>query len=455
MPKKRSPLVYALIILPVKVFLFLVRIAIFAGLTIVAWYILQTLGIFSVSVPVSGSSMLPTLPEQGRVNFQRFFYNETLQKIFPQTIKKGDLVVFENKKTDEVLAKNKEKATGFVKRVIGVPGDVVEIKDGFTYINGNKITEEYINKPRSTFGGTQYRDCQQIKIPKDKLFVLGDNRKVSMDSRQIGLVDIKDILYYIPFERQENRFGNKWRDATHDFDTQLESLFDVDKYVSNLNEERAKNNLKKLKYQPKLEQSASLRAQYMLKNDEFAKSGSNSGYPMKKAMSDVGYSNIVYGEFPMLGYYNADELFQAFLEQNGAKEFLLNPDYQEIGVSTFIGDFNGCPAQVVVQHLAGYVPPNYGQGEISSWREGLEKIKSIQPGWQKIKDYPDVYNPKKQEVDRINELISLRISRLEKIVSRMEKNEWLTQEEKKWIEEERALSKEQNDLAEVINNLKN
>jgi hypothetical protein len=78
---------------------------------------------------------------------------------------------------------------------------------------------------------------------------------------------------------------------------------------------------------------------------------------MKEAMDDVGYSNITYSEFHIVGYYDAQELFDAILEQPNKTRFLYDKDFDEIGVSTTVGSLNGCPVQMMVQHVAGYVHP--------------------------------------------------------------------------------------------------
>ncbi len=450
MTQSRSPFL-EILLFPFKILLFILQVVLFAGFIIGGWFFLQTTGFFPVQVPVSGASMLPTLPEEGFVDFQRYVQDERFQSIISQDIKRGDIVVFENSQTAEELKKQGKEESGFVKRVIGVPGDVVTIREGFVYVNGKPLDEPYILKPRSTFGATKIQDCNEIKVPENKLLVMGDNRKVSLDSRQIGLINRQDVKFYIPYEKQSALFATKWRDSSHDMDKIHESLFDVKEYLRLLNEERSKHNLSPLTYQPKLEQSAKLRSEIMLKYDDFEFDAPKSGYTMEDAMHDVGYSNIVYGEFPMTGYYDAQELFDAFLEHQNATNFLLNEDYDEIGVSTSVGELNGCPVQVVVQHLAGYVPPNYGDGEIQSWQDGLNKLKEVQPSWQKITTFDDFYNKNKSDVDRINEIINMRITRIEQIVKRMESNEWFTEEEKQWIEQDAALSKEQNDIAQRLN----
>ncbi|MBP9691333.1 signal peptidase I [Candidatus Woesebacteria bacterium] len=440
-----------LVVLPLKFVGTIIQLVLFAAFIFAGWFGLQMVGVLTVQVPVSGASMLPTLPEEGNVPFQRFFYDERVQQFIPQRIERHDVVVFENDDTHRELAKQHKDSSGFVKRVIGVAGDSIEIKDGFVYVNGVKQAEPYTLKPRSTFGNAEVQDCQVVRVPEDTVFVLGDNRKISMDSRQIGVIGIKDIQYYIPYKKQVEEFSTQWRDESHDFDSEHESLFNVDEYIALLNARRKQNHLTELVYEPKLSYSAKLRAQAMLKYNEFDSESSKSGYTMKDAMRDSGYSNIAYGEFPMTGYYDAQELYDSFMEQPGAAEFLLNEDYDEIGVSTFVGELNNCPVQVVVQHLAGYVPPNYDSSEVASWEEGLSRLKSVQSGWIKLKEYGEYYEKNRVDVDRINEIIALRIVHFEQIVARMKANEWLTAEEKQWTNDDSALSDEQNNLADRLN----
>jgi len=451
MSKKKPSLLTNLILWPVRVLFFLLRLVLLSAILFALWFLLQMFGVFTVQVPISGASMLPTLPEKGWVPFQRYLYNPIISQFLPQSLQHGDIVVFENKKTRTELLAQKKDAKGFVKRVIGVAGDRVEIRDGFVLVNGVVVTEPYTYKPRSTFGGTAVQDCQKVRVPKDELFVLGDNRKVSMDSRHIGLVSIKDVQYYIPYQKQSKMFGQQWRDTSSDFKAQHSSLFNTQEFIKLLNKERKNRNLPILRYEPLLEQSAKLRARTMLKYDEFDAKAPKSGYDMQDAMADVGYSNIVFGEFPLIGYYNAQELFDAFMEQPKAQAFLFNENYQDIGVSTFVGDLNGCPVQVVVQHLAGYVPPNYGKAEIATWEDGLNRLKSIQGGWQKLKGYDKFYSEHKTDVDRINEIIAIRIQRFEAIVARIEANKWISDEEKAWVEQDLALGEEQNSIATRLN----
>jgi signal peptidase I len=99
---------------------------------------------------------------------------------------RGEIIVFD-------VPQAAEEACGaggvFVKRIIGLPGDVWEEREGFVYINGKKLNEAYIKKERRDFQSYPAR-----KIPKDNYFMMGDNRQSSCDSRRWGTVPRKSII---------------------------------------------------------------------------------------------------------------------------------------------------------------------------------------------------------------------------------------------------------------------
>lgn len=131
-------------------------------------------GIISIAIKpvrVDGLSMYPTFNENDYMIVNKLSYKFT-------DIKRGDNVVA---KVDD---SGKEKL--IIKRVIAIPGDYVEIKNGNVYINGEIYNESYINQ--KTYGNVN------IKVPSENVFLLGDNREISKDSREIGCVSFGNIV---------------------------------------------------------------------------------------------------------------------------------------------------------------------------------------------------------------------------------------------------------------------
>ncbi len=123
---------------------------------------------------VSGASMYPTLHNGDRM---------VLSKV-------GDIHRF-----DVVILKAPDENVEYIKRIIGMPGDTIEMKSGVLYINGKKVDQPFINT-EALAKQTVFMDdftleslTGESKVPEGKYFVLGDNRGVSKDSRMIGFID--------------------------------------------------------------------------------------------------------------------------------------------------------------------------------------------------------------------------------------------------------------------------
>ncbi|MGB9707217.1 MAG: signal peptidase I [Microgenomates group bacterium] len=390
---------------------------------------------------VTSSGMIPY--PNGVVIFGKRFFN--------YEIGRGDIVVIENEKIRKITKEIYGDSSGWVKRVIGLPGDTIELKGGIVYLNNKPLEEPYTAKPRSTFGQKFLQECKKITVPENHIFVMGDNRKGSGDSREIGFIEKSDVYYVLPLKDQKGDLVKYWRRTDKDFDDSAKIKLDKEKYLILLNEKRKEFKVRSLKYQKKLELSAQKRGEIILKFNDFSFEATRSGYTMEKAMYDSGYSNIVWGEIPVEGYYEAEELIENQFQFPEDKKFLTDWRFQEIGISEVEGEINNCPTQVIVLHFAGYVPPNYSKEVIDSWRQLLEDLKRIQPGWALLKNYEDFYQRNKNDVDRINDIINQRISMVSQIVSRMEANQWLTAQEKKYIEIDKKLSYEQDEIAERLN----
>ena len=127
---------------------------------------------------VKETSMQPTLYEDNYI----FLSKQSYRFGEPE---KGDIIVFHTKLRTQT---GKEKL--LIKRIIGVPGDVVRIEEGQVYINDEVIDEPYLLEPYTS------GFVENLEVPEGSLFVMGDNREHSADSRDpdIGLIKAKDIV---------------------------------------------------------------------------------------------------------------------------------------------------------------------------------------------------------------------------------------------------------------------
>jgi signal peptidase I len=124
----------------------------------------------SARIRVDGSSMVPTLSDGQFVMVSRLSY-----KLGEPN--HGDVIVFHYPRDPE---------QEYIKRIIGLPGDNVEMMNGNVYVNGQIIEEPYI--------AADARTTNQWNIPANHVFVLGDNRNNSQDSRNFGTVSMENLI---------------------------------------------------------------------------------------------------------------------------------------------------------------------------------------------------------------------------------------------------------------------
>lgn len=122
---------------------------------------------------VTGPSMEPTLYSGERLLINKFIFR------FAEPLR-GNIVVFHPQ------ARPRED---YIKRVIAVAGETVEIRDGKVWVDGTPLSEPYIKEPT-------YGQFGPVRVPRGKIFVLGDNRNNSQDSRyqEVGLVSLKSVI---------------------------------------------------------------------------------------------------------------------------------------------------------------------------------------------------------------------------------------------------------------------
>lgn len=139
---------------------------------VILFLIIHTFFLESRYVP--SPSMVPTIAVQ-----DRFLSNKTAYWFKPP--QRFDIIVFK----PPAIAGSKED---FVKRIIGLPGETIQIQKGVVYINNKPLSEPYITPDRAPI-----RDFGPYTIPQGNLFMMGDNRNNSQDSRYWGSLPIKNI----------------------------------------------------------------------------------------------------------------------------------------------------------------------------------------------------------------------------------------------------------------------
>jgi len=132
---------------------------------------------------VDGKSMEPTLFDGNLLMVNKMIYDW-------QDVNHGDVVVFHANENED-----------YVKRVIGLPGDTISYKNDALYLNGKKVDEPYLDPYRKDDGEPLTKDftLEEItgdvkEVPDGRIFVMGDNRRESLDSRYFGFVPIETVV---------------------------------------------------------------------------------------------------------------------------------------------------------------------------------------------------------------------------------------------------------------------
>ncbi|WP_077615063.1 signal peptidase I [Caenibacillus caldisaponilyticus] len=126
-------------------------------------------------IMVEGHSMMPTLKDRDHIIICKICYKLAQPKRF-------DIVVF-----------HATEQADYIKRVIGLPGDTIEYKNDVLYVNGKPVDEPYLEAFKAKTEGLLTYNFK-AKVPKGTVFVLGDNRRNSRDSRYIGAIPEDELI---------------------------------------------------------------------------------------------------------------------------------------------------------------------------------------------------------------------------------------------------------------------
>jgi signal peptidase I len=162
---------------------------------------------------IPSGSMKPTLQVGDHILVNKFIYGVKIPYLSTVVLpvkdpQRGDIVVFKFPV---------DPRKDFIKRVIALPGDVVEIRDKTIFINARRVNHDFgvFSDPRTIAGNLKPRDnLGPITVPKDALFVMGDNRDESFDSRFWGFVPIRDVsgkAFIIYWSWDSDDFNVRWR----------------------------------------------------------------------------------------------------------------------------------------------------------------------------------------------------------------------------------------------------
>jgi signal peptidase I len=146
---------------------------------------------------IDGNSMAPLLSHRERIFVNKFAYHF-------EPIERGDVVVFWYPL---------DRTKSFIKRIVALPGETVEIRQGIVYVNGNPLPEPYVP--------SQYEDLSDfgpMRVPSQSYFVMGDHRSSSSDSRAFGPVASRFIygraaFAYWPIDHFGSLSATGMRDA--------------------------------------------------------------------------------------------------------------------------------------------------------------------------------------------------------------------------------------------------
>jgi signal peptidase I len=127
---------------------------------------------------VKGASMEPTFQSGDYI-----FTSKVTYKF--RSFERGDVIVFKSPKNPDIE---------YIKRIIGLPGDNILFKDGKLYINGKLIEENYISAQTNLWEGGFTKEGVSFNVPEDELYVMGDNRPRSSDSREFGPIVLDSVI---------------------------------------------------------------------------------------------------------------------------------------------------------------------------------------------------------------------------------------------------------------------
>ncbi len=370
-------------------------------------------------IPVSGTSMLPTIQDGSEVE---------LKNPKKYGLERGDIVSFMNNETGGLH---------YIKRIIGLEGEQVSIKNGTVFINGRALQEDYTLNNLPTYGNTALIDCENYTVPKNNYMVLGDNRTVSSDSRVLGFIDKADIDGVIKTNVGEKFAGQQYQQEI------TKATIDPQVFLKKLNEYRTKNNTSTLVTHTTLNQLSKKRAEQI--KDRFD-DWKNKTAPADKLLEESGYRFNQIHEFVTFGYLDEQAVLDQIFDSQSEKDHFLSIQYTEVGIGITEKTNKECTFPIISVILSWPAVPTYDQTVIDSWSKEISINNQSLANLQTWVGYPGM------DQTKLKNQISL-VAQMQQIATRIynkQKNrEWLTQKDyqdikyyDELLKQEEALNKE-------------
>lgn len=353
-----------------------------------------------VESKTQGPSMLPTLSE-----------NDSIKLSNPKKvgIDRGDIVTFSNTETEGL---------SYIKRVVGLPGENISIKQGAVWINGKPLKEPYVYQGRPTFGNTYLEDCDEEQIPVGSFAVMGDNRGVSWDSRAIGFIQEGEINGVKKSDSQTEFYENEGDLAQFD-----QKDFDILSLIKALNAKRSEKAIPPLITNSDVENAAKTRSGAIVADFAGYKTGTNT---VEKTLENGNYRYNLLHEYTTFGYLDADEVVDQIFDNPEEINLFLSDRFTEIGVGVTNRTNGTCTYPVISIVLSWPSVATYNKDIIDGWARDASVLTQSINNYQTWVGFPEKDQDKLKELISISSQMAVIASRIN---TRMVNREYLTAED--------------------------
>ena len=372
------------------------------------------------NIQVSGTSMLPTIKDGENV---------TLKSPKKYKLDRGDIVSFKNQETESLY---------FLKRIVGLSGEKISIKNGNVHVDGKLLAEDYTLNSLPTFGNTFLLDCDMVTVPPDSFFVMGDNRTVSFDSRAIGFVRKEDIEGVIKSTSSTKLVSGETQNR------QLSVNIDPETFLKILNEKRSKEGKPFLVTHQILNSLAGQRAGEIRDDFDGWKKKSVS---LDKLLEQAGYRYNLTHEYVTFGYLTEQNIIDQIFELPIEKDEFLSPQYTEVGIGVAERTVGECRYPVISIILSWPSVPTYDQKVVDSWLKEINTTSTILANMQ---TWVGVAEKDQTKVRRVIEITAQGNQIATRIYNKMNAREWLTSKDYQDIKTYDVLMKEENTLTDEL-----